>query len=90
MNDKEILKMREDIRTGLAQGIYRDFINLKKEIISKSRQNKGGSVTVPKSLIDKWQESFEKDFFELEKDCQSQYYDKADALISIMKLIMKI
>jgi hypothetical protein len=77
-----------DIRTIMAKHFYDCYTNQLRQVIDESRLNKGGSMTVPKSLTEDLLELTSIPFSNLEFEQGEQYYRLADGLIENIKVLM--
>ena len=52
-------------------------------LFSKSKKNEDGSVTIPKSLVDRWTRQMKTDYSKLPESEQNSDLDEADKMIAI-------
>ena len=88
MKENDKTKALDDIRTALAKYIHDYWSDIMKDIYKNSRQNKGGSITIPKNLVENIESKKNTDFFDLSKDAKKEVYDKAEKIMSIIRLII--
>lgn len=90
MTEKEHEKILLEIRTALADYAHSAWSGWMKYIWENSRQNKGGSVTIPKSLAEKLEKQMLTDFDNLPEDKQKSNYEKADKIMEIIKNVLQV
>lgn len=56
-----------------------------KHLFYVSEENKDGSVTIPKELVDRWKRQMETNFFLLSDQEQKSDYDQADKFLELLK-----
>lgn len=88
MNETDKLKTLDDIRVALAKYIHDFWSDTMKGIYEESRQNKGGSVTIPKTLAEDIESMMGVDFFDLPEEAQKELQEEAGRAMSAIKLIM--
>lgn len=89
MNQDDKIKALDDIRTALAKYIHDFWSDTMQDIYDNSRQNKGGSVTIPKTMAEEIEEKMGVDFFDLPEDVQNNLRIEAGKAMSSIKLILE-
>lgn len=88
MSENEYEKVLSEIRTALAGYAHDAWSGWMKYLWENSRQNKGGSVTIPKTLAEKWEGQINTSFADLPEEEQRSDYAEADKIMNILKSIL--
>lgn len=89
MNQEDKAKALDDIKMALAKYIHDFWSDTMQNIYDNSRQNKGGSVTISKTMAEEIEEKMNIDFFDLTEDVQKNLLIEAGKAMSAIKLILE-
>lgn len=90
MNEEKREEILLEIRIALADYAHGAWSRWMKYIWDNSRQNKSGSVTIPKPLAERWERQMTTEFASLPEDEQESDYAEADRIMNIIKKALQI
>ena len=88
MKEEEKIKVLDNIKVSLAKYAHDSWSGWMRYLFDNSRKNNGGSVTIPKDFVSRWERQMNTDFFDLPKDEQKSDYQEADKILSLIRLIL--
>ena len=88
MNENQKIKILDNLRTSLAKYSHDSWSGWMQYLFEKSRKNKGGSITIPKDLVERWKRQMNTDFFDLSENERESDYKEANNIMSIIRLII--
>ena len=85
MEKERIEFILAEIRGRLASNAHASWAGWMAYLFENSRQNKNGSVTIPKYLVERWVRQMKTSFEDLSKKEQERDYVEADRIMNLLR-----
>ncbi len=82
--------LKETLREKLADYAHDAWSRWMTHLFSKCQINRDGTLTIPKSSVDRWTMQMDTAYADLPEDMKKSDRDEADKMMAIMDLLRKI